>query len=184
MLLPLADEGCFWVAPPARAANKKGSGKTQTQLAEEIRRFSAADVASFAAFEEFLERLVGVLDGLFAKPLPDLERLGAVDKLDMLRIGWQLRRLGRQQMREAMRLLPMPVANVLDERFEAEPLKAALAACGLRAAAVGPLSPGECLRIAVSPTSGRWSVCDTTICSRRTGRSERGFGRRRRSRRW
>ena len=68
---------------------------------------------------------------MLTRPLPVLEPSGPGDVLEFLTLGWRLRSLGKKDMPEALRYLPMPIKDVLDERFETEVLKAAIAAPGL-----------------------------------------------------
>ena len=46
-----------------------------------------------------------------------------------------------------MRFLPMPIADVLDERFETDALKAAIGASGVTGSWLGPRSPGSALNL-------------------------------------
>ena len=103
---------------------------------------AATDRAALADLERLVGRIVGALAPLYRAALPELEALGAGDTLDLLRVGWRLRRLGRRDMREAMRFLPMSMRDVVEERFESELLGAAIAGLGLQGGAVGPYAAG------------------------------------------
>ncbi len=104
---------------------------------------AAVDRLAYADFEKFLKRVVGTLVPVYTAPLPDLDDLGAGDKLDLLRIGWRLRRLGRADMQEAMRVLPMPVRDVVQERFASPLLCAAISGSSLTGSWFGPFSAGS-----------------------------------------
>ncbi len=103
---------------------------------------SMADRAAIAELERFLHRTVRALAPLYQETLPKLQDLGASDTLDLLRIGWRLRQLGRRDMREAIRFLPMSIRDVVEERFESHILGAAIAGLGLQGGCVGPYAPG------------------------------------------
>lgn len=103
---------------------------------------TTADRAALADLERLIGRIVGALHPLYRTALPELEALGAGDTLDLLRVGWRLRRLGRRDMREAMRLLPMSMRDVVEERFESEILGAAIAGLGLQGGWAGPYAAG------------------------------------------
>lgn len=103
---------------------------------------AAADRVALADLERLVGRIVGALAPLYRAALPELEALGAGDILDLLRVGWRLRRLGRRDMREAMRFLPMSMRDVVEERFESELLAAAIAGLGLQGGWVGPYAAG------------------------------------------
>ena len=104
---------------------------------------AAADRLAYADFEKFLKRVVGTLVPVYTAPLPDLNDLGAGDKLDLLRIGWRLRRLGRVDMLETMRVLPMPIRDVVQERFAGPLLCAAISGSALTGSWFGPFSAGS-----------------------------------------
>ncbi len=105
------------------------------------------DAEALIAFDAFLTRLAGALRPILSKPLPELEPSGLGGILELLGAGWLLRRLGKRDLREAMRYLPMPIADVLDERFEDDALKAAIGAGGIAGSWLGPRSPGSALNL-------------------------------------
>jgi len=65
------------------------------------------------------------------------------DRLSWLRIGWRIRRLGRSDMRELLRIGGMCVQDLLDEHFETPLLKGALGFDAVLGASAGPRSPGS-----------------------------------------
>ena len=103
---------------------------------------SVADRSAIAELERLLHCTVRALAPLYQAALPELQDLGASDTFDLLRIGWRLRRLGRRDMREAIRFLPMSMRDVVEERFESHILGAAIAGLGLQGGCAGPYAPG------------------------------------------
>jgi phytoene dehydrogenase-like protein len=61
---------------------------------------------------------------------------------DLIKIGWKFRRLGKKGMHEFLRILPMSIADLLNEWFENELLKASLAAGAMLGSFVGPRQQG------------------------------------------
>ncbi len=106
-----------------------------------------ADTEALLELDGFLRRLADALVPILSKPLPDLEPSGLGGILELLGTGWLLRRMGGRDLQEAMRFLPMPVADVLDERFETDALKAAIGAGGVTGSWLGPRSPGSALNL-------------------------------------
>jgi phytoene dehydrogenase-like protein len=106
--------------------------------ADAIRRVSARDAEAWPRFCERMATLARLLEGLYLEPPPSL-----VD----LRFAFRVRRLGRQGMEDLMRLLPMPVAELLDDWFESDVLKGALGALGVRHLLQGPRSAGTAFRL-------------------------------------
>jgi phytoene dehydrogenase-like protein len=60
-------------------------------------------------------------------------------------LGQRLRRLGKREMMEVLRVVPMPVADLVEEWFTHEALRAALAVAGTRDVMHGPMSGGTAL---------------------------------------
>ena len=107
----------------------------------------AADAEALADLDAFLRRLATALVPILSKPLPDLEPSSLGGIFELLGTGWLLRRLGGRDLAEAMRFLPMPIADVLDERLEDAALKAVIAAGGVAGSWLGPRSPGSALNL-------------------------------------
>lgn len=106
---------------------------------------SADDAAAFLELDGFLGRLGAALEPVFTQPLPDLEPVGIRNSLDLLNLGWRLRSLGRKEMPEALRFLPMPIRDVVEERLRHPGLQAAIAGPALAASWHGPRSAGSAL---------------------------------------
>ena len=85
-----------------------------------------------------MAKLAALLEELYLSPPPSL-----VD----LRFALKIRRLGRVGMEDLMRILPMPVAELLDDWFENDALKGALGALAVRDLQQGPRSAGTAFRL-------------------------------------
>jgi len=105
---------------------------------EAIRRLSPQDAAKWPDFCQRMAALAGVFEQMYAEP--------PVNPLD-LGLAFRVRRLGRQGMEDLMRLLPMPVAELLDDWFECDALKGALGAMGIVHLQQGPRSAGTAFRL-------------------------------------
>ena len=112
-------------------------------VAGQIAAWSSRDAAAYEQFERFHGRVAAALAPALTARLPGPEPKGIGDAWDLLKLGWRLRRLGADEMPEALRYLPMPIRDVLDERFETESLRAVLAAPALEASWLGPRSAGS-----------------------------------------
>jgi phytoene dehydrogenase-like protein len=107
-----------------------------------IRRHSARDAKRWSAFVGRLGRFAGFLGALYQLPPPDIDATALGDLLPMIGLGRRFRALGRDDMTELLRVLPMPVQDLLDDTFETAPLKALLGAGGVRDLRQGPRSGG------------------------------------------
>jgi phytoene dehydrogenase-like protein len=113
-----------------------------SRAGEQIGRFSKNDAAKFATFCSLLKRLSGFLLTLYALPLPDHASDGNFNARELIKAAWKFHRLGQKEMYEFLRVLPMSAADLLNEWFETDLLKASLAAPGLLGSFVGPRQQG------------------------------------------
>ena len=113
-----------------------------SRAAEAIRAHSADDAAKWPAFTERLRKLAGFLEVLYQTPAPDIDARSINDLLPLLGVGRKFRALGRVEMIEFLRTLPMSVWELLDDWFESAPLKAAVAPGGIQDFQQGPRSGG------------------------------------------
>jgi len=111
------------------------------QAADAIRAHSAADATKWPAFTARLAALANFLGELYQLPAPDVDAK-ATELLGLLDLGRKFRGLGRTDMVEFLRTLPMSVWELLDDWFENAPLKAAVAAGGIIDHQQGPRSGG------------------------------------------
>ena len=127
-----------WLRAPLADGGVLELSRDMARSVEAIRRVSARDAASWPRFCERMATLARLLERLYVEAPPSL-----VD----LRFAFRLRRLGRQGMEDLMRLLPMPVAELLDDWFESDVLKGALGAYAVRHLLQGPRSAGTAFRL-------------------------------------
>lgn len=110
------------------------------RTADAIRRHSAADASKWPAFTALLGKLAGFLEALYVLPAPDIDASALSELLPLLGVARKLRGLGRRDMVELLRTVPMSVQELLDDWFELDPLKATLAAWGTAGIRQGPRS--------------------------------------------
>jgi phytoene dehydrogenase-like protein len=65
----------------------------------------------------------------------------------LLRLGWQIRKLGKRDMRELLRIIGMNVYDLLQENFDSAALKGALGFDAILGTNFGPRSPGTVLTL-------------------------------------
>jgi phytoene dehydrogenase-like protein len=113
-----------------------------TAATENIARLSPKDAARWPAFVQRMQKFAEVLGLLYQLTPPDIDTSSAREMLPLLGVGRRLRALGRVDMTEFLRVMPMPAQDLLDDAFENESLKAALAAASIRDLRQGPRSGG------------------------------------------
>ena len=112
------------------------------------------DADAFVGFDRRIRPLGEFLARVHATEPPDLASPSLADATGGLTLLNGLRRLGGPQIREAVRLLPMSVADLVSEAVEGEALRGALGARGVRYAAMGPRSAGTALNFLWDSASG------------------------------
>ncbi|MGA2777033.1 MAG: NAD(P)/FAD-dependent oxidoreductase [Steroidobacteraceae bacterium] len=106
-----------------------------------------SDAASLSIYTARMRRFAAALAPLFASVPPRLGTNLWSDRLAMLRLAWQIRRLGRTDMRELLRIGGMNVYDLLEENFRSPALKGALAFDAVLGTNFGPRSPGTVLTL-------------------------------------
>ena len=109
---------------------------------QEIAKFSKRDADVYAAYEDHLERLSQVVDGLLLTTPPQFPPRGILDFLDYLKIAGRLRGLSPKDLVALVKIFTQSAAEFLDEWFDSEQVKVTLATDGVIGANGGPRSPG------------------------------------------
>ena len=112
------------------------------------------DAEAYIAFDRKVRALGGFLARVHETEPPDLASPSLADATGGLPLLNALRRLGGEQIREATRVLPMSVADLVGEAVEGEALRGVLGARGVRYAAMGPHSAGTGLNFLRDSAAG------------------------------
>lgn len=116
--------------------------KDTQKVTGEIKRFSKRDAESYVRFHALSTKLTELISSLLLMTPPDPVALRPSDFRALLKLGWNFLKLGQNGMHHALRVLPMSVADFLDEWFETEVLKATLATRAIHGSFLGPRSSG------------------------------------------
>ncbi len=113
------------------------------KAAESIKRFSEKDAAKWPDFTAFMNKAAGFLDSAYSTIMPRLPgNFSMSEGYGLLEMGLDLRLMGRKDMLSLIRMLPMSAVEFLEEWFESEELKAALASVAIHAMTLGVMSAG------------------------------------------
>ena len=112
------------------------------------------DAEAFLELDRRVRSLAGFVARLQASEPPDLESPSLADAGTGVTLLNALRRLGGEHVREALRVLPMSVADLVGEAVEDELLGGVLGARGVRYAALGPRSAGTALNFLWDSAAG------------------------------
>ena len=114
-----------------------------TVAATTIRAHSSRDAERWPSFVELLDNLAGFLEAMYQLPAPDIDTALSLGELaPLVGLGRKFRALGRTDMLELLRVLPMSLQDLLDDWFESPLVKAAVATGGVRDIRQGPRSGG------------------------------------------
>jgi phytoene dehydrogenase-like protein len=106
-----------------------------------------ADATAYGRYSEQMGRFARALVPLLSRVPPRLGTGDWRDALSLLGLGWRIRRLGRHDMRELLRIGGMNVHDLLEEQFESPALQGALAFDAVLGTNFGPRSPGTVLTL-------------------------------------
>src|SRR5712691_4025547 len=109
---------------------------------EEIAKFSKRDAEAMPKWDAWLAGLANVLGPLLMETPPRLGSTRWSDLLDSIRLAWRYRGLGVRTVGEVTRLLTMSISDLLNDWFESEEVKAAIAINGVIGTWAGPDEPG------------------------------------------
>ncbi len=123
---------------------------------KEIEKFSKSDAGYYPAFVELISKIAGVVGGLMRISPPDLPELGRQDLRSLIELAGPVLKLGRKNINELLRILPMPVADLLNEWFESDVLKGTIAASAVQNITWGPQEAGTTYTLLCN-----WALSDT-----------------------
>lgn len=109
---------------------------------------STEDAEAYAELHARLLRFAAALRPMLSQVPPRLgEGMSLSDKATLAKLSWGIRKLGRAEMREFLRIVLMNVADLAEERFESDLLKGALAFDAVLGTHLGPRSPTTVLTL-------------------------------------
>jgi phytoene dehydrogenase-like protein len=114
-----------------------------TLNAESIKRFSEKDAARWPEFVRFMNKAAKILEVAYSTIMPRLPNdLNLRESYGLLELGLELRLAGRRDMLNFIRALPMTAQELVEEYFESEVVKAAIASVAIHNSTLGPMSAG------------------------------------------
>jgi phytoene dehydrogenase-like protein len=158
--LGLPSHGFHAIEPDVVAFAPSADGSALTlwrdpaRTANELRTRLASDAEAFLAFDSKVRSLARFLARVQAAEPPDLASPSLGDAPASITLLNGLRQLGGPRVREALRVLPMAVADLVGEAVHDDALRGVLGARGIRYAAMGPRSAGTALNFLWDSAAG------------------------------
>jgi phytoene dehydrogenase-like protein len=103
--------------------------------------------AAWAALRTKLLRFAAALGPFLAETPPSLDSADKRSLLGLGKLGWAVRRMGREDMREFLRMILMNVADVLEEELDDDRLMGAVALDAVLGTHLGPRSPNSLMTL-------------------------------------
>ena len=118
--LQLANHGLSYVATDLKTVALSSEGKHITMAGSEIQGedVSTEDISNYRRFHTQMKRFSKVLASSFTHRPPRLVDGDMKDKLSLLKLGWNARKMGRQNMLELLRIGAINIYDVLNENFD------------------------------------------------------------------
>jgi len=163
--VPITAAGSFVAHTSAYVAAPDGSLvhiPVRSELAD-FARHSTRDAAKWPEFVARFGRFAAILGRMYQLPPADIDTTSLGDVLPLAALGLKVRMLGRADMTEFLRVMPMSVQDFADDTFENELVKAAVAAAAIRDLRQGPRSGGTMFNLvhymvgAVGLRSRQWA---------------------------
>jgi phytoene dehydrogenase-like protein len=108
---------------------------------------SEKDQSAYAAFHARLNRYGAHFLRVLTRTPPSPTASTTADKLGLLNLAWQIRSLGKAQMRDLLRIIGMNIHDLAEESFADPLLQSAVAFDAILGADTGPRTPGTVLTL-------------------------------------
>jgi phytoene dehydrogenase-like protein len=102
---------------------------------------SSDEASAYRDYSRLMRRFADVLKPFWLKTMPRIGINSLGDLMTFAHVGFNIRRMGKRDMREFMRIAALPARDLLDEYFDNELLKATLSWDGLIGSKKAPRSP-------------------------------------------
>ena len=151
--------GYSTIAPAVRMHAPMPDGSAITfwddaaRTAEELRPHSAHDADAFVGFDQKVRAIASFLAYVQVALPPDPKSPSLADAIMGLKLGKAFRDLGAKTGREAVRALPMAVADLVQEVFELESVRGPLCTRGVLYTAMGAWATGTA-QVLLNDTAG------------------------------
>ena len=102
---------------------------------------SASDQKAFKAFRSQMQAFAKLMLKLYRTRAPKMVEANWGDRMTLLSLGLGLKMMGRRNMQDMMRLVLINIYDVMNEHFDHDGLKAAIALDAITGTNMGPRSP-------------------------------------------
>jgi phytoene dehydrogenase-like protein len=141
--LALESHGLKFAAEDLPTVALSSDGAPLALTARGLARLSQAEQDAHAVLSSQLQRFARALAPVLNAAPPRLGTADRADRFALFKLGWQIRRLGRRDMRELLRIGGMCVYDLLQENLCSPLLQGALGFDAVLGTNCGPRAPGS-----------------------------------------
>ncbi len=141
--LALESYGLVRLPRPPLVTGLAESGEHIHLSGDDLSGVSQADFEAYGRFSRLMGQSADALASFWTRKMPRIGSRRIGDLATFASLGFKLRRLGRDDMREFLRVASLPARDLMDEYFESELLKAMLSWDGLIGSRMAPRSPNS-----------------------------------------
>lgn len=152
--LRLEDHGLQRLSTAAALTGLAADGQHIRIEGDHISGADQADFLAFGRYSELMRTFADALAPFWTMTMPRISSRAIGDLTTFARLGLKLRGMGRDNMREFMRIAALPARDLMDEFFENEMLKAMLSWDGLIGSRMAPRSPNSAVLAMLYRRSG------------------------------
>ncbi len=125
-----------------------GDGAALTMLdGKATGNISEKDAQNWPIFWARMKKIARHLQPMLLMSPPRLAGRDLSQNLDLLKLGWSIRSLGREDMREFLRIAAMNVYDLAADYFDSPLIKVRISADAVLGTTLGPRSPGSVLSL-------------------------------------
>ncbi|MCZ6640883.1 MAG: NAD(P)/FAD-dependent oxidoreductase [Gammaproteobacteria bacterium] len=141
--LKLASFGFETASKPMQTVGLSVDEKHVVVHEDSVSGTSTDDSESYQKYSRLMHRFANVLKPFWLKTIPRLGNNSLTEMMTFAHLGLNIRRIGKSDMREFLRIASLPARDLMDEYFESELLKATLSWDGLIGSRLAPRSPNS-----------------------------------------
>jgi phytoene dehydrogenase-like protein len=138
------------------------------------------DARAYQDYSRLLDKFADAMAPFWLKTMPRIKAGSIRDTMTFAHLGLNIRRMGKDDMREFLRIASLPARDLMDEFFEGELLKATLCWDGLIGSRMAPRSPNSAVLAMLYRRSGMTanvnSVVKALLAASMTSGTEFRFG--------
>ena len=141
--LNLAAHGFKGAEAPLRTTGLSPDGDHVVFDGDSLAGAGDEDARTYRDYRRLMQRLAGMLKPFWLKTMPRVGSSSLPDLMTFAHLGLNMRRLGKKDMHEFLRVASLPARDLMDEYFDSELAKAALSWDGLIGSKMAPRSPNS-----------------------------------------